>query len=301
MDVPLILRIRSKRKIGPMKTLSSLLFLAAFTASGSAATMIYLDPTAFFNSSAWSNAASGATFTENFVASGGIHNFTGNEEFTSSSYTYGSGSLQNTMNISRLDAPAKITVDTTNESGGFRSYDNPGTISTSSKYLYVPADGGAGGDAIKFLFSQPVSAFSFRLGDFGDPTAGGNVWSWLDVRVRNTAYPDPSQILISDPWVNEAELGKTLDLSASGYPSGRTGVSIGNRSWAFLGWTFDTPVDEVTIMQRFANNDSWGVDTISFATTTAVVNPPSAVPEPATVVSLAGLLCSGAFLRRRSA
>lgn len=308
MRVPLFPASWTTRQTFLMKTLQSLLFSAAFTAFGSAATTIYLQPTDFFNSSAWSNAASGAVFTENFVASGGLHNFTGNEQFTSNAYTYGSGELANTMTVSRQDGvffpnnnpqdtQGLILVDTSNEAGGFLSYDSPG----SSKYLYMPSN--YLGETMTISFSKPISAFAFRLGDFGDPGLSGGVklYSGLEITSRNTAVAGSLDTLVWDNHVRVSDLGARLNLYESTGVAGYTPVTIGDDQWAFLSWTFDSPVNEIKISNFQSSDDSWGVDTISFATTTAVVNQTSAVPEPAAVIALTGLLGSAAFLRRRSA
>lgn len=280
-----------------MKHLRLPLFLA-LTASASAGTTIYTDSTAFFSSSTWTNAASGAAFTENFVASGGLRNFTGNEQFVSNSFTYGSGELANTMTISRQDglvyhptvsdAQDYIYVDTSNEAGSFLSYDNPGTTASSSKYLYIKAN--YLGEGVTISFSQPISSFAFRLGDFGDPgTSGGlALYSGLQITSRNTAVNGSLDTLVWDDPVRVSETGAQLDLSQSTGVPGYTPMNIGDDQWAFMAWTFDTPVDEITINQSQSTDDSWGIDTISFSTV--------AVPEPSSVAMIA--LGSLALLRR---
>ena len=230
--------------------------------------------------------------TENFVASGGVHNFTGNEQFNSNSYTYGSGSQQNTVTFAR-EVGADIFVDTTNESGGFRSFDSPG----SSKYLYLPASGGS--DGIEFTFSQPISSFGFRLGDFGDTSDVGNSWSTLRIGAANTQTAT-SYDLVYQPFINVARNDgmnnfNSLNLNISqaylGTPNyssaGSTSITIGDKSWAFMGWTFDSPINKISILQGQSMSDSWGIDTVSFTT----------VPEPGAV--LLGGLGMLTLLRRR--
>lgn len=237
-----------------MKTLHFIPLAASLVASASAATL-YTDSAAFLSSSTWTGAPAGAAFTENFVASGGLHNFTGNEEFASSSYTYGSGSFENTATFARTDS-GNILVDTSNESGGFLSFDNPG----NSKYLYVPANGG--GEGITISFSQPITAFGFRIGDFGDPSSGSA--SLLSIISRDALDP---------------QVTSQLALSIS--------PTTGDKAWTFVGWTFESPIDQISLSQPTNNNDSWGVDTVSFVT----------VPEPSTAVLCA--LGVGALIRRR--
>jgi MYXO-CTERM domain-containing protein len=270
-----------------MKAFHLILMAALFSASAQAGTVLYTDSTAFFSSPTWTGAIAGSAVTENFVASGGLHNFTGNEQFNSRSYTYGSGSQQNTVTFAR-DMGADIFVDTSNESGGFRSFDSPG----SSKYLYVLAN-----SAIYITFSQSISSFAFRLGDFGD--ANANDWCGLRIDAANTQMGSNNG-LIYEPAVNVNRSGGTnignsvnLNLSQSyqmdtpNYSSaGSTSITIGDKSWAFLAWTFDSPIDKMTIINA-SYSDNWGVDTVSFTT----------VPEPgAALLGVFGMLT---LLRRR--
>jgi MYXO-CTERM domain-containing protein len=267
--------------IHPMKAFPLVLLTASFGTSAPAATWLYTDSTAFFNSSTWTGASAGSAVTENFVASGGVHNFTGNEQFNSNSYTYGSGSQQNTVTYTRSSG-GDIFVDTTNEQGGFLSFDNPG----SSKYLYMGPN-----SEVRITFAQPITSFGFRLGDFGDP--GPNDWSLLRVRT------DGSKLLAEAYPVNVNRSGGsnngnsvTLNLSEAflGTPdvfsAGSTSIIIGDKSWAFMGWTFDSPINEISIVGG-SNTDSWGIDTVSFTT----------VPEPG--AALLGGLGMLTLLRRR--
>lgn len=280
-----------------MKTIHFALLISSFAASAPAATFLYTDSTAFFSSSTWiGGAAAGSTVTENFVASGATYNFTGNEQFNSRSYTYGTGSLQNTITYTRTDG-ADIFVDTTNETGGFLSSDNPG----SSKYLYLPANGG--GEGITITFAQPVSSFGFRIGDFGDPTGAGGNWSTFIVQSTN-AQTGLSNFLAYEPnvnvYLNDGDnnfnvlnlnityLG-TPNYFVAGSSTGTTSMTIGDKRWAFIGWTFDSPITSISLIQNNGNNDNWGVDTVSFTT----------VPEPtAALLSGLGMLT---LLRRRRA
>jgi hypothetical protein len=238
-----------------MKAFNSILMTALFSASAQAATVSYTISTEFFSSATWTGALAGSVVTENFVASGGLHNFTGNEEFSSNSYTYGSGSQQNAVTFARTDV-GNITVDTSNESSGFRSSDSPG----SSKYLYIPANGG--GEGITFSFSQPINSFSFRLGDWGDPSSGGaSSWSASSRDALNPLLT--TQLALSIP------------------------SSSGDKRWTFQGWTFESPIDQISFSQLTNNDDSWGIDTVSFST----------VPEPS--VALLGVFGMLTLLRRR--
>ena len=263
-----------------MKAFHLVLLTASFGTSAPAATWLYTDSTAFFNSSTWIGASAGSAVTENFVASGGVHNFTGNEQFNSNSYTYGSGSQQNTITYTR-DA-GDIFVDTTNESGGFRSFDNPG----SSKYLYMTAN-----SEIGITFAQPITSFGFRLGDFGDPSASD--WSYL----RIVTGEGNLLVRADDVSVNRSggsNIGNSVDLNISqahlGTPdvfsAGSTSIIIGDKSWAFMGWTFDSPINKINIGVG-SYTDNWGVDTVSFTT----------VPEPG--AALLGGLGMLTLLRRR--
>lgn len=270
-----------------MKSFRSFTLAANLLASASAATL-YTDSGAFLNSSTWSGAPAGAAFTENFAASGGLHNFTGSEQFSSNSYTYGSGSLQNTVTYARTDS-GDIYVDTTNESGGFLSFDNPGTLPSSSKYLYVPANGG--GDGITISFSQPITAFGFRIGDFGDPSGDvtANKWSSLVINSRNALNSSITNLVYA-PFVDVSKgtggnnIFDTLYLDDL-YVDPK--VIIGDKRWFFMGWTFDSPINRIQLHQGNGNNDSWGVDTVSFVT----------VPEPsAAALSALGV---GVLIRRR--
>ena len=198
--------------------------------------------TNFFNSSTWSNAPTGANFTENFVASGGIYNFTGNESFRSQTFSYGSGSLLNAMTVARTDGTTpQIAVDTSNS--GFSSFDAAG----SSKYLWITHSGGQ--SAIKFSFSQAINAFAMRMGDYGDGSS-----QFMDFNV--SAGTNGSLMYYS-------ATSKTPSDFQTYY-----GLTFGNMLWTFVGWTFPTPVTEIS----FSNNrdDNWGIDTVSFST----------VPEP---------------------
>jgi MYXO-CTERM domain-containing protein len=275
-----------------MKASHLILLVSSFSASASAATWLYTDSTAFFNSSTWTGAAAGSAVTENFVASGGVHNFTGNEQFNSNSYIYGTGTQQNTVTYTR-SAGRDILVDTTNELGGFRSFDAPG----SSKYLYVPASGQ--GDMVTITFSEPISSFGFRLGDFGDSTGVGNHWSDLRISAANS-QTSTNQYLAYQMYVDVAtntgsNIYNSLNLlntfSAENYFSaGSSTIIIGDKNWAFMGWTFDTPVNSITIDQFYVgSNDSWGIDTVSFTT----------VPEPGAVL-LGGVGLLTLLRRRRS-
>jgi MYXO-CTERM domain-containing protein len=263
-----------------MKAFHLVLLTASFGTSAPAATWLYTDSTAFFNSSTWIGASAGSAVTENFVASGGVHNFTGNEQFNSNSYTYGSGSQQNTITYTR-DA-GDIFVDTTNESGGFRSFDDPG----SSKYLYMTAN-----SRVDITFAQPITSFGFRLGDFGDPSV--NDWSYVRVGTGE------ANLLVRAEGVNVNRSGGTnngnsVDLNLSqaylGTPNyfseGSTSIIIGDKSWAFMGWTFDSPINKISISVG-SYTDNWGVDTVSFTT----------VPEPG--AALLGGLGMLTLLRRR--
>jgi hypothetical protein len=259
-----------------MKAFNSILMTALFTASAQAGTVLYTDSTAFFSSPTWTGAIAGSAVTENFVASGGLHNFTGNEEFSSNSYTYGSGSQQNAVTFARTDV-GNILVDTSNESGGFLSSDSPG----SSKYLYVPANGG--GDAIDITFSQPISSFGFRIGDFGDPSLG---WSSLRIRSRdalNSSFTD----LVFEQYVNVFNTNGDNTFNALNLPNDES-VITGDKSWFFIGWTFESPINQISLLQEDDDsNDSWGVDTVSFTT----------VPEPS--AALLGVFGVLTLLRRR--
>ena len=243
------------------KSITSVLVTLLFLLAGASGQTFYANEANFFNSSVWTSAQSGANFTENFAASGSIHNFTGNEEFTSNSYVYGSGSLLNNVTYGRGDTPNKIFVDTSNETGGFLSFDNPGT----SKYLYLPSTSGA---SLRITFSQGIRAFAFRLGDFGDASSGN---SDLNIQAINAA---------------NSAIGYTL-VNASGRNSltvGSDTITTGNQIWAFMGWTFDSPVNEIRINQFVSNNDNLGIDTVSFST----------VPEPSSasllVLGIGGLM-----------
>ncbi|MFZ9933746.1 MAG: hypothetical protein ACO3G9_11200 [Chthoniobacterales bacterium] len=263
-----------------MKIISLPLLIVILPAAASAATL-YTSSTAFFSSTTWTGAPAGAAVTENFVASGGLYNFTGNEEFTSSSYTYGApGSYTNTVTYARTDG-AKILVDTSNEQGSFLSFDNP----NSSKYLYVPANGG--GERITISFSQPVSSFAFRIGDFGDPSGdpSENKYSSLYITSRN-AQSAAYTLLVYEPYVDVSKNDGDNNFNTLNLPAGQS-VIIGDDAWFFMGWTFDTPVDQILLDQQKSNNDSWGVDTVSFTT----------VPEPG--AALLGGLGMLLMLRRR--
>lgn len=279
-----------------MKTFRIISLTALLSASLPAATF-FTDPTAFFASAGWTGAPAGTAFTENFVASGGLYNFTGNEEFVSNSYTYGAEPYENTLTYARLDG-AKLTVDTSNQTGALLSFDDP----NSSKYLYVPANGN--GEAVRFSFSQPVSSFGLRIGDLGDPTGDptANIWTHLWISARD-AQSATSKTLASQSYINVLRDASPLDTAVIPLSVG-TGVTLGDDqapnvtlgdgTWFFVGWTFDSPVDEITVNQTSPNNDSWGIDTVSF--TTAV----SAVPEPGSSLAILALLGGGlAFFRSR--
>lgn len=262
-----------------MKTLHFIPLAASLVASASAATL-YTDSAEFLSSSTWTGAPAGAAFTENFVASGGLHNFTGNEEFASSSYTYGSGSFENTATFARTDS-GNILVDTSNESGGFRSFDNPGT----SKYLYVPANGG--GEGITISFSQPITAFGFRIGDFGDPSGDPSENKWSSLRIRSRDALNSSFTgLIYESFVDVSKNTGDNIFNVL-YLQNDESVIIGDKNWFYMGWTFESPINQIGLYQDQPNNDSWGVDTVSFVT----------VPEPSTAMLCA--LGVGALIRRR--
>jgi len=275
-----------------MKAFNSILMTALFTASAQAGTVLYTDSTAFFSSPAWTGAIAGSAVTENFVASGGVHNFTGDEQFNSRSYTYGSGSQQNTVTYSRPYG-GNILVDTSNESGGFLSFDNAGT----SKYLYMPA--GSGRDVLQITFSQPISSFGFRLGDFGD---GGGGWSSLEIASAPSATPQTGSFdwLVYQELVDVARndgdnnfnsLNLNLSQGRLGTPNyssaGSTNIIIGDKTWAFMAWTFDSPINTMYIMESKSATDNWGIDTVSFTT----------VPEPS--AALLGVFGVLTLLRRR--
>jgi MYXO-CTERM domain-containing protein len=105
--------------------------------------------------------------------------------------------------------------------------------------------------------------------------------------------------LVSQPFVDVARSDgdnnlNTLNLDISegylGTPNysseGSTSIIIGDKSWAFMGWTFDSPIDYILINVGSAT-DSWGIDTVSFTT----------VPEPG--AALLGGLGMLTLLRRR--
>jgi len=218
-------------------------------------------PTNFFGSSTWSNAPTGANFTENFVSSGGLRNFTNTMSFRTNSFAYGSGSLLNTMTIERTDGTTRQIAVNTSDSG-FNSFDAPG----SSNYLWLAHVSSQ--SAIKFSFSQPINAFAMRMGDYGDsssqfidflPSAGSN---------GSLMY-----------WGGETKTQSEFQTYF--------GLNFGNMLWTFVGWTFPTPVTEI----YFSNNrdDNWAVDTVSFST----------VPEPSALSLLAIGLGGMAVLRRR--
>ena len=240
--------------------------------SPASADTFYVNETAFSNSSVWSSAESGAKVTENFVASGGIHNFTGNESFTSQSYAYGSGALSNTLTFSRIDG-GNINVDTTNELGGFRSFDAPG----SSKYLYIPSSSSF--EQVNFSFSKLITAFAFRIGDLDAPDNP----STLRINAGNTANSATPRLIF------EVAVSGNNSFYTPSYPSNSPTITVGNGLWTFLGFTFASPVDQIFVERSIAI-DSWGIDTVSFAT----------VPEPSTyAMALAGIACGGFSMWRR--
>ena len=223
---------------------------------------VITSPANFFGSSTWSNAPSGANFTENFVSSGGLRNFTNTMSFRTNSFAYGSGSLLNTMTIERTDGTTRQIAVNTSDSG-FYSFDAPG----SSNYLWLAHVNWQ--SEIQFSFSQPINAFAMRMGDYGDGSS-----QFVDFNV--SASLNGSLMY----WSGASE---TLSEFQTYY-----GLNFGNMLWTFVGWTFPTPVTEIW----FSNNrdDNWAVDTVSFST----------VPEPSAlsllVVGLGGL----AVMRRRS-
>jgi hypothetical protein len=224
----------------------------------------FTNSTNFFNSTGWTSAPSGANFTENFVASGGVYNFTGNESFRSQTFSYGSGGLSNAMTIQRTDGASSniIAVDTSN--GSFNSFDAPG----SSKYLWTTHSNGK--SEIKFSFSQGINAFSLRMGDFAD--ALGTTSLYMSTKDTNGS-------LVGYSYATQ---------SLSGFE--QMGFVFGNVKWTFLGWTFDTPISEFVIGSDWGD-DNWAIDTVSFST----------VPEPSALSLLAvGLGGLAAIRRRRS-
>jgi len=250
-----------------MKNIAILPAYCLFTilVSAASAQTFYANDTAFFNSSVWTSAPSGANFTENFVASGGLYNFTGNESFTSQSYAYGSGSLLNNVTFSRVATAGGIFVDTSNESGAFRSFDAPG----SSKYLFLPAStdpNPSGATDVTISFSKGINAFAFRVGDLFD-SDGGN--KYLSINATGSS----GTVSLINLYTST---GSPLTVA------GNT-ITTGNGLWSYFGWTFDAPVTQIKLNSGFMNStDNIGVDTISFST----------VPEPS-ALSLLGIGLGG--------
>ena len=240
--------------------------------STASAQTFYANETAFFNSSVWTSAPSGANFTENFVSSGGLYNFTGNESFTSQSYAYGSGSLLNNVTFSRVDTAGGIFVDTSNELGAFLSFDAPG----SSKYLFLPASptpNASGASDLVISFSKGINAFAFRIGDLFDSDGSNRYFS------IGATGPSNSYTLVN------LNSGTGSPLTVAG-----NAITTGNGLWSYFGWTFDAPVTRIQLNSgMMGGTDNIGVDTISFST----------VPEPSALSLLAVGLGGLAILRRR--
>ncbi len=263
--------LKSFKTVEPLKTfLLSIFLLSSFGISANAGVTAWQnaewtsDSATFFSSTLWANSPSGANFTENFVSSGGLRNFSNTMSFRTNSFDYGSGSLLNNLTIARTDGTTTtIAVDTT--SSGFNSFDAPG----SSNYLWIAHSGGVG--KVKFSFSQPIDAFAFRLGDFADSTT--SLYTYAE------DSNGTKQILNGG---NQSYLGWNITFGFSG------SNAFGNNSWGFLGYTFSAPVTAFYIENDFGN-DNWGIDTVSFST----------VPEPSALSLLAVGLGGLAMMRRR--